>query len=491
MTWPGQTTLLPDVLAREPVPIGTLAQWGAELAGILAAAHAGGAVHGDVRAEAVAIAAGGVAHLDGFGERPATGPKHPAPEFDQGAEPSPASDVYALGTVLRQAGGHADPVLLQLCAWMRHDDPGRRPGAAEVADRLVQFAQQPRPATWAPGIAAPGPGGPVRRRRGSRTIIAVAVVAVTLLAAAGGWWLLSPSPPVPPVAASDPIGDPRTADPCALLDTSALEGFGPTELYPDLGSVAGCTVAIRPAAGEIVSVHAALEGIRSRGDRDLAPLPQQRAGEITIYHPSLGPGSCARTVLLPNRSRVTFSAASNRDGGGLDPCTVADTAVLQVLPRLTSGSLPRRTLAGPPNSLAWVDHCTLLDDATLRSIPGLRVDARDSLNGGTVCEWGDDDPGIADPPLVSVYASRTGSVSGKSISINSREGAIRPTIAKGPRVYCRVSLIQRSFPGPSGEPLYELLNVQVHLTVATAADAQCAVATEIAEIATAKLPPPG
>ncbi|WP_028922082.1 hypothetical protein [Pseudonocardia acaciae] len=470
MNRPQPPSPLTEVLARERVPTATLARWGAELARILATAHATGTVHGDIRADAVSITADGTAHLDGFFVRPAARPSHPAPEFDHGGEPSPASDIYALGTVLRQAGGHADPALLQLCARMRHDDPAQRPTAAQVAEQLSGGHPPPT----------------ADRRPRARWVVVAAVTAVVVLASAGGWWLLAPGP-----TGLDAIGDPRTADPCALLDAPALQRFGPTQIYPDMASFVSCTVAIRPRPDEAAAVHATLEGVRDRGDRDLAPLPRQQAGDITIYHTRLGPGTCSRTVLLPTRSRVDFVASSSRKSGGLDPCAMVDTAVLHALPRLASGTLPRRTPGAPPNSLLWVDPCTLLDEAVLRSVPGLRADARQHRTAGTGCEWGEDDPALADPPLVSVYASRDSAVTGKSITLGSRRGGIRPSISQGPRIYCRVTLIQRSFPGGPDSVLHETLNVHVHLTVATAADRQCAVATDIAKAATARLPAPG
>src|SRR5690606_39765917 len=60
------------------------------------------------------------------------------------------------------------------------------------------------------------------RDRRAWVIVAVATVLV-LVAATGGWWLWA-GPGSTPKAAPDPIGDPRTADPCRSEEhTSELQ----------------------------------------------------------------------------------------------------------------------------------------------------------------------------------------------------------------------------------------------------------------------------
>ncbi len=133
---------------------------GVQVARGLSEAHAKRLVHRDVRPDSVIVSAdSGLVRLAGFGSvkdlsrdqtlTPAPSPiaRHVylAPELLEGAATSAASDVYALGMVLRacqEEGGSTATRAARLddvLASATHSDPTRRPSAADLAHQLAEL----------------------------------------------------------------------------------------------------------------------------------------------------------------------------------------------------------------------------------------------------------------------------------------------------------------------------------------------------------------
>lgn len=170
---------LAEVLAeRGALPPQEAAAIGADVAGALAAAHAAGVAHRDVKPNNILLGRNGITKLCDFGISRASGdvtvtstgllgtPAFLAPEAARGEVPGPAADVFSLGATLytavegvppfgvtenpiaqlhRTAAGHAPPPqragpLTALLARMLSDQPTARPSMAQVAAELASIA---------------------------------------------------------------------------------------------------------------------------------------------------------------------------------------------------------------------------------------------------------------------------------------------------------------------------------------------------------------
>ena len=142
---------LADIIKQDgPLPPERVADIGAQLADGLAAAHAAGTMHRDVKPGNVLIREDGTAKISDFGIARSAGdpaltqsgfltgtPSYFSPELARGASPSPAADVWALGATLYAAvegrppyQQHENPVAVL------HDIASQQPPAPRHADFL-------------------------------------------------------------------------------------------------------------------------------------------------------------------------------------------------------------------------------------------------------------------------------------------------------------------------------------------------------------------
>ncbi len=317
------------------------------------------------------------------------------------------------------------------------------------------------------------------------TVVAVLALVGELLVACGppgtsglpGPSAAAPAPPPPP------IGDPRTADPCSLLNVDSVQRFGQARLLRGIGQPHGCDIAIETGGESSVRLTAMFGAAK-----DQAPAGvEERFGELAISREAADAGGCVRTVVLGDRSRV-YVRAKTFEGAAADPCAVADVGTQTTISALSSGILPRRTLADPPNALTRVDTCSLLDQATLGQIPGLDASRRDPGFAGWQCIWGDN-PALPDEPWVIVAVFRTAPLSGRPVQIGGRSAQVTPGGSDNVPGKCEVELVQRSYPEASGKPRVELLHFWVYLGAQQPTDAACRSVTALAEAAAPKLPP--
>ena len=269
-----------------PLPPRDVAAIGRQLADALAAAHAAGIVHRDVKPGNVLLGDGGIVKLTDFGISRAvddvtvtrTGvlsgtPAFLAPEVARGAEPSPASDVFALGATLyaavegqppfgtgdnalallhQVAGGHVLPPrhagpLTALLMQLLRADPAERPTMPQAAVALNAIADgRPVPAGAVPagGGAFAGPalvgGGPSTGGYPPHTVVdlppatynldeqadepdrrpALLIAAGVALAVLAGLLVLAATIGPPRPAAQAPSGQQSTAEPVTTTLTT-------------------------------------------------------------------------------------------------------------------------------------------------------------------------------------------------------------------------------------------------------------------------------
>jgi hypothetical protein len=219
-------TLQERINSYGALPPRDVAHLGQHLAGALAAAHAAGVVHRDVKPANVLFDDAGRPALADFGvalsqdatlvltrESAVVGtPGFVAPEVARGEAASPASDVFALGATLLYAltglppYGGGDPVL-QIVRAARGEAPVLPPGLPdELAARLGRMlspdpARRPAAARAFDGetptvddtLVVTDPPPARRRRRRAPLVAAIALALIAALAGAAAWWADRPA----------------------------------------------------------------------------------------------------------------------------------------------------------------------------------------------------------------------------------------------------------------------------------------------------------
>jgi hypothetical protein len=392
------------------LPPDQVARIGGQIASALQAVHAAGIIHRDLKPANILVTADGTAKLADFGisrrlwaeatltDSSTVGtPAHLAPEVANGNEPTTASDVFSLGAVLytaleghspfgddpnplavlrRAARGELEPLrrggeLTPLITRMLAVEPADRPSVAEVVNELG-------------GTAA----APVNRRRRRWVIPAAAagVAVAAVLAVLIGRAVSGPSEPsaAPTTAVAGPVGDPLTADPCALIDAASLSKFGEATLEPAYGNFDRCDVVVNGSGGQQVDVRAELD----EADNE---LPQGAVEKLTgnlnkVVRGRAGDGDCERVLVLSDGTHVVVEAR-HTDGSGMDVCAMAEAVTQKAIGVLKAGPIPRRAQPLPAASLAHLDACTLLDNQALELIPAVDAKHPDTSFGGWSCGW--------------------------------------------------------------------------------------------------------
>ena len=341
----GQPCLVMELVPSQPLSeilheLGTLheqevATLGAQVASALAAAHAAGVVHRDVKPANILVADDGTARISDFGIAHAFGdttltstgmltgtPAYLAPEVARGGESGFASDVFSLGSTLyaalegrppfgegpnpigllhRVASGQAEPprhagALTPLLTRMLSPDPDARPTMAEVAKRLDRFAADPEGALLTGDEAADDaheppaadadvdrPVGPplthVPSRRRRRWVLGLVAMLVAVALVAAGFVLLRPDGGAAPSTTAEAQASPTQA---ASTSVPSPTTAPPTTSLPSPTTAPPTTPAAPTTAASTAAAPSATATASPTATG--APAAAQPTGAISRYY---------------------------------------------------------------------------------------------------------------------------------------------------------------------------------------------------------------
>jgi serine/threonine-protein kinase len=294
---------LDRVLADGPLPVDEAVTLAADVAAGLAAAHAAGVVHRDVKPANIVLGDDGVPHLVDFGIARAddltamTRADHVlgtasylSPEQARGEVPGPASDVYALGCVLHELLTGRPPFTgdtpLAVAYKHVHDEPPRLADVPADVEAVVRRALAKDPAErYATGAALEA------ALRGSGT--EDATQALTAVPPANATMVM---PAVVAAGADEPLPDPIVAATAAPPSSAVGEVIDPSPLVePEPKQRHGWGIAMASCAAAVLVLALLLAGL---GGNDGGGTPADATDRPPSTTTTVAPTTTTTTTAL-------------------------------------------------------------------------------------------------------------------------------------------------------------------------------------------------
>lgn len=275
-------------------------------------------------------------------------------------------------------------------------------------------------------------------------------------------------------------GDPKAADPCALIDLAPLRQFG--QPFITIGyALQACRARIATPSGDVhLNVLFSTPAVSVAG---LGGTPQQ-LGDLTIVRKGVVRGefvtSCQNVLVLADRTRIYIDAS----GPAPDLCAVTEVGTATAVNALARDGISYR----PDRTSGWLiagsDACAVLDRAALSRVAGLDSNIRFPGFANWSCIWGAASKGSPrvelwfrlDGASVGDYGDPT-TIAGRRAWLHARAGVNNPE-------RCTAYVVHR--PAPSATVATEMFEISVDAP-GSRADV-CARATELAAAIDAKLP---
>lgn len=517
---------LADIIRDQgSLPVSQVARIGAQLAAALHAVHARGLVHRDIKPGNALVTADGTAKLTDFGvsrvvwgeatlaDTPmiAGTPAYLAPEVANGNAPTQASDVFSLGATLYAAVEGSSPfgtadnslamlrraaagvvtaprragALAPVLSGVLNRDPAKRPDTERLRQKLTEIAETDTDATvpvlddtlpWhqrLPRRAAVLAGVSVA----ALTAGVVALVAFSVTSTSG-----SPATSQGNGGSAIGVGNPRTVDPCGLMDAAALARFGEPDLQTDYGNFNRCDVLVTSARGSKVDVLVELQA--KDETPELSAGRRTKSGAMTVVEfPSEG-DACQRLVPLADGNSVAITAKRASDGPLADYCTMASVAATSVTRVLNRDGMPRRQAPLPVGSLAYLNACALLDGKALSHVPGNDATRTGIGFGGWRCDWDSDASDIGVSLIFTRNVRLVPGQDGQLTRLSGRQAFVQPN-GDDPGT-CVVDVVHRPYVSVMNGDSEELVTLIVRGSQPVRQ--LCSVATGLAGAAAARLP---